>query len=53
MKNEILEELWKTKDEIAKAHGYEIGKLVRALRQKEKEEKAEIVDLSKNIKKAS
>ena len=36
MKNEILEELWKTKDQIAKEYGYDVGKLVKALRQKEK-----------------
>ena len=53
MKNEILKELWKTKDQIAKEHGYDIEKLAKELRQKEKEEANKVVDLSKDIRKAS
>ena len=46
MKNEILEELWKIKDQVAFEHGYDIHKLANELRKKEKDAKASIVDLS-------
>ena len=46
MENEVLEELWKSKDEIAESYGYDIEKLSRGLREKQKLESAEIVDLS-------
>ena len=46
MENEVLEELWKSKDEVAESHGYDIEKLAKALREKQKLESAEIVDLS-------
>ncbi len=46
MKDEILEELWKSKDEIAEEHGYNMDKLVNTLREMEKERGIEIVDLS-------
>ena len=46
MKNEILEELWKSKDEIAQIYKYNIDKLVEGLRKKEKEVKATVVDFT-------
>jgi len=52
MKNEILEELWKTKDGIAKEYRYNIDKLVEGLRKKERNVKATVVDFTperKNI----
>ncbi len=36
MKNELLEELWKIKDQVAHEYGYDIEKLVEGLRKKEK-----------------
>ncbi|MBC8553860.1 MAG: hypothetical protein H8D23_29975 [Candidatus Brocadiales bacterium] len=46
MKNEIMEELWKVKDQVASEHGYDIHRLVNELREKEKDAKVSIVDLS-------
>lgn len=46
MKDEILEELWKSKDEVAKEYGYDIDRLVKELREKEKKETAPIIDLA-------
>ncbi len=45
MKNEILEELWKVKDQLAEDCGYDIEKLVKGLRAKEKTE-GNVVDLT-------
>ncbi|HUU39646.1 MAG TPA: hypothetical protein VMW42_01760 [Desulfatiglandales bacterium] len=50
MKNEILEELWKSKDEIAQKYSYNIDKLVEGLRKKEKDVKATVVDFTSNRK---
>ncbi len=38
MKDPILQELWKTKDKIAKECGYNIDKLAKRLEEKEKKE---------------
>lgn len=46
MKNEILSELWKIKDEIAQKYDYDVRKLADALMDKEKKEKHKIVNLS-------
>lgn len=40
MKNEILEELWKVKDQVANEYSYNIEKLAKGLRTKEKEAEA-------------
>jgi len=48
MKNEILEELWNIKDQVAKESNYDIEQLAKSLRIKEKEEKANVVDLTSN-----
>jgi hypothetical protein len=52
MKNEILEELWKTKDQIAQECGNDIDKLVDKLRAKEKNEKVPVVDFTDKTKPA-
>ena len=49
MKNEILEELWRIKDQVAREYEYDIDKLAKRLRDKEKEAKAPVVDLSSNV----
>ncbi len=46
MKNEILEELWNIKDQVAKESNYDIEKLAKNLRIKEKEGNATVVDLT-------
>ncbi|MBI4707725.1 MAG: hypothetical protein HY761_07360 [Candidatus Omnitrophica bacterium] len=46
MKNEILEELWKSKDEVAQEYRHNIDKLVEGLRKKEKDVKATVVNLT-------
>ena len=46
MKNPILEELWKVKDEIARECDYDLNKLADHLRQKQKEGKNKVVDFS-------
>lgn len=46
MKNPILEELWKVKDEIARECGYDLNKLADRLRQQQEEGKCQVVDFS-------
>ena len=46
MSDEIIEELWRIKDSIAREHGYNIEALVAYLQSKEKAEGRQIVDLS-------
>jgi hypothetical protein len=46
MKNPILEELWKVKDEMARECGYDLNKLADLLRQRQKESKHKVVDFS-------
>ena len=46
MKNEILEELWRIKDEIGKESHYDVSELVKSLRKKAKGTKIPTVDLS-------
>lgn len=46
MKNEILEELWKSKDEVAQEYSYNIDNLVEGLRKKENGVKVTVVDLT-------
>jgi hypothetical protein len=52
MKNEILEELWKIKDEVSELHDNDIDILVKNLVEKEKGEKA-VVDFSHIAKDAA
>ena len=46
MPDEIIEELWRIKDSIAREHGYDIEALVAYFQNKEKAEGRQIVDLS-------
>jgi len=46
MKNPIIEELWKVKDEIARECGYDLNKLADHLRQRQKQNKHKVVDFS-------
>ena len=45
MTDEIIRELWDTKDSIARDHGYDVEALVAYLRVKERQEGREVVDL--------
>jgi len=53
MENEILEELWKAKEQVAAEFEYDIDKLITCLKDKQKSQKADVVDLSKENKKAA
>ena len=46
MKDEIIEEVWRAKEAIARSHNYDLDKLATALRTKEKEHAIKTVDLS-------
>lgn len=46
MSDEIIEELWRIKDEIAREHGYDIESLAAYLQRKERTERRRVVDLS-------
>ena len=46
MKNEIIEEVWKSKDELARQFEYDLDRLATALRQKEQEHGFKVVDFS-------
>ena len=50
MENEILKELWKSKDKIAHEYRYNIDKLVEELRKKEKCVKTTVVDFTSDRK---
>ena len=45
MPDEIIEELWQIKDNIAREHGYDIEALVAHLRTKKRSEGQQVVDL--------
>lgn len=46
MSDEIIEELWRIKDSIAREHGYDIEALAAYLRSKKRAEGQQVVDLS-------
>jgi hypothetical protein len=48
MKNPIIEELWKVKDELARECEYDLNKLAELLRKEQKEGKHKVVDFSKS-----
>ncbi len=50
MKNEILDELWKIKDQVAHENDYDVDKLAEKLREKEKKEKESVVNLTLHTK---
>ena len=45
MSDEIIKELWKIKDSIAREHGYDIEALVAHLQTKKRPEGQQVVDL--------
>jgi len=45
MKNEIIQEAWKTKDSIAAEHHHDMKRLVKSLRVKQKTSGVRVVDL--------
>jgi hypothetical protein len=46
MKNEILEEVWKAKEEVSRRHNGDVKELAEDLRQREKQTKKQVVDMS-------
>lgn len=46
MKNEVLDELWKIKDQMAEDAQYDMAKLVAQIKEQERSAKAKVVDLS-------
>ncbi|MGE5295719.1 MAG: hypothetical protein ACM3VT_12900 [Solirubrobacterales bacterium] len=46
MKDEIIEEVWKAKDEIARECGYDLNKLAERLRKAQDQEKRRVVDFT-------
>lgn len=46
MPDDVVEELWRVKDDMARAHGYDVGRLIADLRVREGQEQDDrIVDL--------
>ena len=45
MSDEIINELWRVKDDIAREHGYDIEALAAHLRARERPEDHQVVDL--------
>ena len=45
MSDEIIKELWKTKDSIAREHGYDVDKLVAFLNSRPRLTSHQVVDL--------
>jgi len=44
LKDEIIEELWKAKDDIARECGYDLNKLAELLRKRQDQGKRKVVD---------
>ena len=49
MKNELLEEVWRNRDEFAKRHNYNIDAMVAALKKMERHPLSRIVDRRKAV----
>jgi hypothetical protein len=47
MKNEILEEVWRNRDEFARKHNYDLDAMVSALQEMERHPLSEVVDRRK------
>ena len=47
MSDEIIRELWRVKDELAKEFNYDIGALVAEIRRRDKESGEDVVNLSR------
>jgi len=45
MKDKILEQVWRTKDALAKKYGYNVRTMAKDLQQREKTSTAEVVNL--------
>ncbi len=45
MKDEILDQVWRTKDALAKKYGYNVRTMAKELQQREKASKAGVVNL--------
>ncbi|MDA3874380.1 MAG: hypothetical protein PF795_10540 [Kiritimatiellae bacterium] len=45
MNDDIIQEVWKAKDEIAAEHNYDVKCLVRSLRSKESDSGSRVVDV--------
>jgi hypothetical protein len=52
VENEILGELWKIKDEIASENNFDIDAIAAKLREKERNEKQKVINLSRSKKAA-
>jgi hypothetical protein len=48
MSDEVIRELWRVKDELAKEFNYDIGALAAEIRRRDKESGETIVDLSRH-----
>ena len=46
MKDEIIEEVWRSKEAIALQHEYDLDKLAKTLRKKERDRSTKTVDFS-------
>ena len=53
MENEILDELWKTKDSIAKENNFDIDKLAKRLKENQDKYKHESSDFSQQKKRVA
>jgi hypothetical protein len=45
MKDEVLEQVWRAKDAVARKYGYDVQAMAKALRMRERESKAPVVNL--------
>ncbi len=50
MKDEVIDELWKVKDSIAKEHNYDVRLLSERIRHRERLADEQVVDLGKTSK---
>ena len=50
MPDEIIEELWRIKDEIAREHGYDVESLATYLQSKDRTSERQVVDLQSQRK---
>ncbi len=50
MKNEILDELWIIKDQVAHENEYDVDRLAEKLREKEKKETEPVINLTSRTK---
>ena len=45
MSDEVIEELWRIKDDMGREHGYDVARLAADLQSKQREEGQRVVDL--------